>query len=112
MEVFGQANIIRIPAQLEFFRQYQLRVSAIIGEAAAQQLVHSALVLITLGGNDFVNNYFLTPINFRRLQYNIQDFSQFLVSEYKKVLMVRLPSLSFPLLLLFSMLVYLLLISQ
>ncbi|CAI9778612.1 unnamed protein product [Fraxinus pennsylvanica] len=62
------ANIIRIYPQLEFFRQYQQRVAALIGEEKAQQLVNKALVLITLGGNDFVNNYFFTPITARRLQ--------------------------------------------
>ncbi|KAH6834462.1 GDSL-like Lipase/Acylhydrolase superfamily protein [Perilla frutescens var. hirtella] len=81
------ANIIRISGQIEFFRQYQARVSAIIGQAEAQRLVNGALVLITLGGNDFVNNYFLTPITLRRIQFNIQDFSRFLISEYRKILL-------------------------
>ncbi|KAL3828112.1 hypothetical protein ACJIZ3_016914 [Penstemon smallii] len=81
------ANIIRIWRQLEFFQDYQTRVSAVIGdEEQTKALVNKALVLITLGGNDFVNNYFLTPITLRRLQFNLQDFSKFLISEYKKVL--------------------------
>ncbi|KAL0461046.1 UNVERIFIED_CONTAM: GDSL esterase/lipase [Sesamum latifolium] len=81
------ANIIRIYQQLGFFEQYQSRVSALIGEEETIQLVNGALVLITLGGNDFVNNYFLTPITIRRLQFNLQDYSKYLISEYKKVLM-------------------------
>ncbi|XP_022844129.1 GDSL esterase/lipase LTL1-like [Olea europaea var. sylvestris] len=81
------ANIIRIYQQLEFFRQYQQRVAALIGGKNAQQLVNKALVLITLGGNDFVNNYFFTPITARRIQYNLQDFSRYLISEYRKILM-------------------------
>ncbi|KAL2540716.1 GDSL esterase/lipase [Abeliophyllum distichum] len=80
------ANIIRIFKQLELFQIYQQRVSALIGAEETQQLVNRALVLITLGGNDFVNNYFLTPITARRLQFNLQDFSRYLISEYKKIL--------------------------
>ncbi|XP_022887984.1 GDSL esterase/lipase At4g28780-like [Olea europaea var. sylvestris] len=80
-------NIIRIHRQLEFFQEYQQRVSALIGEEQAQRLVNKALVLITLGGNDFVNNYFFTPITARRLQYNLQDFSRYLIVEYRKILM-------------------------
>ncbi|KAK4482374.1 hypothetical protein RD792_009528 [Penstemon davidsonii] len=81
------ANIIRIWRQFELFQNYQGRVSGLIGEEQTQALVNKALVLITLGGNDFVNNYFLTPITLRRLQFNnLQDFSKFLISEYKKVL--------------------------
>ncbi|CAI9761329.1 unnamed protein product [Fraxinus pennsylvanica] len=81
------ANIIRISQQLEFFGEYQQRVSALIGEEQAQKLVNKALVLITLGGNDFVNNYFLLPITARRLQYNLEDFSRYLIVEYRKILM-------------------------
>lgn len=81
------ANIIRISRQLQNFQQYQARVSALIGEEQTERLVNGALVLITLGGNDYVNNYFLTPVSARRLQYNLQDFSVYIISEYRKILM-------------------------
>ncbi|KAL7084371.1 hypothetical protein ACP275_14G220000 [Erythranthe tilingii] len=82
------ANIIRINEQLELFKEYQMRVRAIIGEEESHLLVKSALVLITLGGNDFVNNYFFTPITLRRLQFNLHDFSKFLISQYKNILLM------------------------
>ncbi|XP_009589092.1 GDSL esterase/lipase At4g28780-like [Nicotiana tomentosiformis] len=81
------ANIIRISQQLQNFEQYQARVSALLGEEQTQMLVNKALVLITLGGNDYVNNYFFTPVSARRLQYNLQDFSVYIISEYRKILM-------------------------
>ncbi|XP_027149277.1 GDSL esterase/lipase At4g28780 [Coffea eugenioides] len=81
------ANIIRIAQQLELFARYQQRLGALIGADQAEQRVNQALVLITLGGNDYVNNYFLTPLSARRLQYNIQDYSVFLISEYRKILL-------------------------
>ncbi|XP_059660220.1 GDSL esterase/lipase LTL1-like [Cornus florida] len=83
------ASIIRIFQQMQFFQQYQVRVSALIGPAQAQRLVNGALVLITLGGNDFVNNYFLAPVTARRIQFgsNLQAFSRYLISEYQKILM-------------------------
>ncbi|XAR61012.1 Triacylglycerol lipase [Bertholletia excelsa] len=81
------ANIIRIFKQLEFFQLYQERVSALIGAEEAQRLVNGGLVLITLGGNDFVNNYFVAPITARRLQFSIPDFCRYLISEYRKILM-------------------------
>ncbi|CAI9107494.1 OLC1v1006856C2 [Oldenlandia corymbosa var. corymbosa] len=81
------ANIIRINQQLEFFAQYQQRVSAIIGPAGTQRLVNQALVLIVLGGNDYVNNYFLNPpLTGRRFQYSLEDFSVLLITEYRKIL--------------------------
>ncbi|XP_052211054.1 GDSL esterase/lipase At4g28780 [Diospyros lotus] len=81
------ANIIRIYQQLAFFQQYQDRVSSLIGPAETQRLVNGGLVLIVLGGNDFVNNYFFTPISARRLQFSLPAFSRYLISEYRKILL-------------------------
>ncbi|KAJ0589189.1 putative triacylglycerol lipase [Helianthus annuus] len=81
------ASIIRIPQQLRNFQRYQSRVSAFIGPDRTQQLVNQALVLITLGGNDYVNNYFLAPVTARRLQYTIPRFTEYIISEYRKILM-------------------------
>nr|XP_043632296.1 GDSL esterase/lipase At5g33370-like [Erigeron canadensis] len=80
-------NIIRMPLQFEYFREYQQRVSALIGESQTKKLVKNALVLMTLGGNDFVNNYYLVPYSARSRQYSIQNYVPFIISEYKKILM-------------------------
>lgn len=84
-----QVNIIRISKQFEYFQQYQQRVSALIGPEATQQLVNQALVLITLGGNDFVNNYYLIPFSARSRQFTLPDYVVYLISEYGKILRVR-----------------------
>ncbi|KAI3423375.1 Lipase_GDSL domain-containing protein [Psidium guajava] len=83
---FVSINIIRITQQLQFFQQYQQRVAALIGEDQAQQLVNDALVLITLGGNDFVNNYYLVPFSARSRQFALPDYVVYLISEYRKIL--------------------------
>ncbi|KAL8544550.1 hypothetical protein ACS0TY_004936 [Phlomoides rotata] len=79
-------NIIRIFQQLNFFEQYKKRLSKIIGEEETQRVVNESLVLITLGGNDFVNNYYLIPYSLRSQQYSLEDYVPFVISEYKKVL--------------------------
>jgi len=83
-----QINIIRITAQLAYFKQYQQRVSALIGESEARKLVNQGLTLITLGGNDFVNNYYLVPYSARSREYALPDYVVFIISEYRKILMV------------------------
>ncbi|XP_071734693.1 GDSL esterase/lipase At5g33370-like [Rutidosis leptorrhynchoides] len=80
-------NIIRMPLQLEYFRQYQQRVSRLIGESQTKKLIKNALVLVTVGGNDFVNNYYLIPYSARSRQYSLQNYVPFIISEYKKILM-------------------------
>ncbi|ERN15810.1 hypothetical protein AMTRI_Chr07g25900 [Amborella trichopoda] len=79
-------NIIRISKQLEYFQQYQQRVTTLIGAAQTQRLVNQALVLITLGGNDFVNNYYLVPYSARSRQFSLPDYVRYLIPEYSKIL--------------------------
>ena len=83
-----QVNIIRTAQQLQNFQDYQQRLAAYVGEDAARERVSQSLVLITLGGNDFVNNYYLVPFSARSQQFEIHDYVHFIISEYKKVLAV------------------------
>lgn len=83
-----QLNIIRIAQQLAYFGQYQQRVSALIGPDQTERLVNEALVLITLGGNDFVNNYYLVPFSARSRQFSLPNYVVYLISEYRKILVV------------------------
>lgn len=79
-------HIIHIQKQLKLFHEYQLRLSAHIGADGARNLVNRALVLITLGGNDFVNNYYLVPYSARSRQFSLPDYVRYIISEYRKVL--------------------------
>ncbi|XVF57042.1 hypothetical protein PTKIN_Ptkin06aG0171200 [Pterospermum kingtungense] len=79
-------NIIRMYKQLEYFKQYQARLTDLVGYEEAQRIVNDALVLITVGGNDFVNNYYLVPYSARSRQFSLPDYVKYLISEYKKLL--------------------------
>ncbi|KAK8520146.1 hypothetical protein V6N12_004107 [Hibiscus sabdariffa] len=63
------------------------RLADLVGQDEAQRIVSDALVLITVGGNDFVNNYFLVPFSARSRQFNIPDYVRYLISEYRKLLL-------------------------
>ncbi|XP_057837749.2 GDSL esterase/lipase At5g33370 [Cryptomeria japonica] len=80
------ANIIRMPQQFQYFIQYKNRVAQTLGAAAADRLVAQGLMSITLGGNDYVNNYYLLPVSARSVQYTLPAYTQLIVSEYKKYL--------------------------
>ncbi|XP_076927475.1 GDSL esterase/lipase At5g18430-like [Bidens hawaiensis] len=84
---FQFVNIIRMPYQIQLFETYQKRVAAIIGTRKTEKLVNEALVLITCGGNDFVNNYFLVRNSLRSFQYKLPAYVQLLTTEYEKILM-------------------------
>lgn len=80
------AEILRIWQQFDYFEQYKGRLRGMIGAARANRLISTALFSITLGGNDYVNNYYLTPVSARSLEYNLVDYTRFIISEYKKYL--------------------------
>lgn len=88
MYFFWQINIIRMYRQLQYFEEYQQKVSALVGARRTRLLVNQALVLITVGGNDFVNNYFLVPFSARSRQFAIPDYVKYLIAEYRKHLEV------------------------
>lgn len=85
-----QLNIIRMYRQLEYFREYQGRLNSLVGAARARALVNQALVLVTVGGNDFVNNYYLVPYSARSRQYSLPNYVKFLIVEFRKLLLVIL----------------------
>ncbi|XVF06480.1 hypothetical protein REPUB_Repub06bG0051900 [Reevesia pubescens] len=80
-------NIIRMFKQLKYFQQYQTRLADLVGRDEAQLIVRKSLVLITVGGNDFVNNYYLIPFSPRSRQFSLPDYVRYLISEYRKLLM-------------------------
>ncbi|CAJ2628437.1 unnamed protein product [Trifolium pratense] len=83
---FQFIEIIRMSKQLDFFEEYKGRVSDLIGEEESEKLINGALVLITCGGNDFVNNYYLVPRSLRSRQYSLSKYVKYLISEYRKIL--------------------------
>ncbi|KAL6348286.1 hypothetical protein AAG906_005583 [Vitis piasezkii] len=52
-----------------------------------------SLVLITLGVNDFVNNYYLVPNSTRSRQFTLPNYVCYLISKCRKNLMVILPKM-------------------
>ncbi|KAG2654933.1 hypothetical protein PVAP13_1NG559000 [Panicum virgatum] len=80
------ANVIHISKQLLYFQQYQKRLSSLIGAEQTARLVHGSLVLITLGGNDFVNNYYLVPYSARSREFSLPDYINYILSEYRQIL--------------------------
>ncbi|BAF10424.1 GDSL esterase/lipase At5g33370 [Oryza sativa Japonica Group] len=80
------ANIIHIEKQIRYFEQYQDRLRAVVGDEQAKKVVAGSLALITLGGNDFVNNYYLIPYSPRSREFSLPDYIRYILSEYKQVL--------------------------
>ncbi|CAK8540599.1 unnamed protein product [Lathyrus sativus] len=77
-------NVIRMHTQLDYFEEYQPRLTALIGTSQTKRLVNQALFLMTVGGNDFVNNYYFVPFSARSRQYSLLRYVNFIICEYRK----------------------------
>lgn len=63
--------------ELEYFKDYQNKLTAYAGEAKAKEIVSEALYLMSLGTNDFLENYYTFPQ--RRAQFTIKEYQDFLI---------------------------------
>lgn len=62
--------------ELEYFKDYQNKLKAYMGIEKASNIISEALYIISLGTNDFLENYYTLPD--RRSQYNIEQYQVFL----------------------------------
>ncbi|KAM7525057.1 hypothetical protein LguiA_014959 [Lonicera macranthoides] len=76
------SNVISLTKQLEYFKEYESRIRAEIGEKRTKELIRNALFLVSAGTNDFVVNYFTFPI--RRKSYSIPGYTEFLLKQIQQ----------------------------
>lgn len=62
---------------MELFKDYQSKLRGYLGNDKANEVIKEALYLVSLGTNDFLENYYTIPR--RRLQFTIQQFEDFLL---------------------------------
>ncbi|KAG6420422.1 hypothetical protein SASPL_116949 [Salvia splendens] len=69
-----------IPAwrELEYYKDYQKRLRAYLGDGKAIYTISNSLYIISMGTNDFLENYFAFNSQ-RRTQYSIDAYQHFLI---------------------------------
>lgn len=72
--------VIPLWKEIEYFKEYQKRLRQYIGPARAKYTVNEAIYIISIGTNDFLENYFAF-VTGRFLQFTIDEFEDFLVSQ-------------------------------
>lgn len=70
-------SVIPLWKQLEYYKGYQKNLSAYLGERKAKETIAEALHLMSLGTNDFLENYYTMPG--RASQFTPQQYQTFLV---------------------------------
>ncbi|KAD4178783.1 hypothetical protein E3N88_27374 [Mikania micrantha] len=70
-------SVIPLWKELEYFKEYQNKMRILFGAAEATKLLSEALYLISLGTNDFLENYYALP--FRPTVYSVEEYENFLL---------------------------------
>ncbi|OAY24888.1 GDSL esterase/lipase At5g45960 [Manihot esculenta] len=72
------SNVIGIPEQLEYFKEYKKRLESAIGKKRTENHINKALFILSAATNDFVVNYFTLPV--RRKSYSVSGYQRFILN--------------------------------
>ncbi|KAH7533402.1 hypothetical protein FEM48_Zijuj04G0127000 [Ziziphus jujuba var. spinosa] len=70
-------SVIPLWKQLEYYKEYQQKLKAYLGDPAASERISESLYMMSLGTNDFLENYYAIPG--RSSRYTIDQYQDFLV---------------------------------
>ena len=63
--------------ELEYYKEYQEKLRAYLGQEKANEILSESLYLMSLGTNDFLENYYI--FSGRSSQYTVPQYEDFLV---------------------------------
>lgn len=76
----GVLSVIPLWKEVEYFKEYKRRLRRHVGVARARRIVSDALYVVSVGTNDFLENYFLL-VTGRFAEFTVGEFEDFLVAQ-------------------------------
>ncbi|KAL4349606.1 hypothetical protein AHAS_Ahas10G0058800 [Arachis hypogaea] len=71
-------DVIPLWKEIEYYKEYQRKLRAHLGEEKANEILKEALYLVSIGTNDFLENYYTLPQH--RCQFReVQQYENFLI---------------------------------
>ncbi|XP_039015915.1 GDSL esterase/lipase At2g42990-like isoform X2 [Hibiscus syriacus] len=70
-------KVIPLWKEVEYYKEYQKKLRAYLGDRAANEVISEALYVNSIGTNDFVENYYALPK--RKSQFTVQQYEDFLI---------------------------------
>ncbi|XP_058782030.1 GDSL esterase/lipase At2g42990-like [Vicia villosa] len=71
------ADVIPLWKEVEYYKEYQNKLRAKFGNNKANEIISESLYLISIGTNDFLENYYQRLE--RRMQFSVQEYEDFLI---------------------------------
>ncbi|XP_031385060.1 GDSL esterase/lipase At5g22810-like [Punica granatum] len=73
-------HAIPLTKQLEYFKEYQVKLARIAGASNASSIISGGLYLLSAGSSDFVQNYYINPLLYK--VYTPDQFSDILMKSF------------------------------
>ncbi|KAF6156382.1 hypothetical protein GIB67_031503 [Kingdonia uniflora] len=70
-------NVLFVLKQLAYLKHYKLALKRIVGQAKAEEIINNAIIVMSMGTNDFIQNYYLEPI--RSKEFIVQQYTDYLI---------------------------------
>ncbi|XP_015582121.1 GDSL esterase/lipase At4g26790 [Ricinus communis] len=70
-------SVIPLWKELEYYKEYQKKLSGYLGHEKANEHLREALYLMSIGTNDFLENYYILPG--RSSEFSVREYQNFLV---------------------------------
>ncbi|KAF6175707.1 hypothetical protein GIB67_022709 [Kingdonia uniflora] len=70
-------NVLFVSKQLAYLKHYKLASKRIVGQTKAEEIINNAIIVMNMGTNDFIQNYYLVPI--RSKEFNVQQYTDYLI---------------------------------
>jgi hypothetical protein len=70
-------GVIPLWKEVEYYKDYQKKLKEYAGEEKANEIIREALYLVSIGTNDFLQNYYIFPD--RKSQFTIRQYEDFLI---------------------------------
>ncbi|KAM1004794.1 hypothetical protein ACFX2C_004950 [Malus domestica] len=72
------SSVLSLPRQLKYFLHYKVKLIKLVGQKKAEDIIRTAVLILSMGTNDFVQNYYLDPT--RPKQFSVEEYQNYLVS--------------------------------
>lgn len=70
-------SVMPLWKEVEYYKEYQTKLRSYLGEVKANEVIRESLYLISIGTNDFLENYYLLPRKLRK--YSVDEYQNFLI---------------------------------
>ncbi|KAL9269870.1 GDSL esterase/lipase-like protein [Drosera capensis] len=78
-------GVISMVKQVEYFKECKSRIDVVLGKEKANELINKSVFIVSAGTNDFVANYFASPI--RQAMFSVAEYQHFLLQNVHNFIM-------------------------